>query len=74
MYALFWASDLHIPTITSALMSWRSTGSTYWVPLLLSYLASAYAELGQFDDAWRSIREATTTVETTKERCFEAEI
>src|SRR5262249_14460545 len=63
-----------VQMITSALMSWRSTGATYWVPLLLSYLARAYAELGQFDDAWGSIREATTTVETTKERWFEAEI
>jgi predicted ATPase len=63
-----------VQTITSALISWRSTGATYWVPLLLSYLGRASAELGQFDDAWRSIREAATTVETTKERWFEAEI
>jgi predicted ATPase len=28
----------------------------------------------QFDDAWRCIREALTTVETTKERWFEAEV
>jgi predicted ATPase len=63
-----------VQMITSALMSWRSTGATYWVPLLLSYLARAYSELGQFDDTWRSIREATTTVETTNEKWFEAEI
>jgi predicted ATPase len=63
-----------VQTITSALISWRSTGATYWVPLLLSYLARASAELGEFDDAWRNIREAMTTVETTKERWFEAEI
>jgi predicted ATPase len=67
------ASDT-VQTITSALILWRSTGSTYWVPLLLSYLARAYAELGQFEEAWRSICEATKTVETTKERLFEAEI
>ena len=63
-----------VQMITSALMSWRLTGATYWVPLLLSYLARAYGELGQFDDTWRSIREATTTVETTNEKWFEAEI
>ena len=63
-----------VQMITSALMSWRSTGATYWVPLLLSYLARAYAELGQFDDTGRSIREATTTVETTNEKWFEAEV
>ena len=31
-------------------------------------------DLKQFDDAWRRIGEATTTVETTKERSFEAEL
>jgi predicted ATPase len=34
----------------------------------------AYAELGQFDDAWRSIGEATTAIETTNERWCEAEV
>jgi predicted ATPase len=37
-------------------------------------LARAYADLGRFDDAWRSIDEAVTAVETTKERWWEAEI
>jgi predicted ATPase len=37
-------------------------------------LARAYADLGRFDDAWRSIDEAVTVVETTKESMFEAEI
>ena len=39
-----------------------------------SCLAEAYAELGQFDDAWRCIGEALTTIDTTKERWFEAEV
>jgi predicted ATPase len=30
-------------------------------------LAKAYAELGQFEDAWRCLDEAMTAVETTKE-------
>ena len=34
----------------------------------------AYAGLEQFEDAWRSIDEAMTTVEATGERWFEAEI
>ena len=51
-----------------------STGATVWMPLWLSYLARAYAELGQFDDAWRCIGEAMTAVETTKERWCEAEV
>jgi predicted ATPase len=45
-----------------------------FTPLWLSHLAGAYAELGQFDDAWRCIGEAMTAVETTKERWFEADI
>jgi predicted ATPase len=63
-----------VQMLTSGLMSWRSTGATQWVPLYLSYLARAYAELGQFDDTWRSIREATTAVEITEERWLEAEV
>jgi predicted ATPase len=45
-----------------------------WMPMFLSYLARAYAGLGQFDDAWRCIGEAMTTMETTKERWFEADV
>ena len=44
------------------------------MPWQLSCLARAYAELGQFDDAWRCISEAMTLVETTKETWFEAEV
>jgi hypothetical protein len=33
-----------------------------------------YAELGQFEDAWRCFGEATTPVETIKERWSEAKI
>ena len=43
-------------------------------PGSLSSLAAAYAELGQFDDAWRCIGEAMTAVESTKEKWYEAEI
>jgi predicted ATPase len=37
-------------------------------------LTRAYAELGQFDDAWRCIDEALTAMETTKEKWSEAEV
>ena len=60
--------------ITSGLTAYRSTGATLYVPLHLSYLAMAYAELGQFDEAWRSVGEAMTAVETTNERWWEAEL
>ena len=54
--------------------SFRSTGATLWKPLYLSNLATAHGELGQFDDAWHCIGEATRVIETTKERWFEADI
>jgi hypothetical protein len=60
--------------ITSGMTAFRSTGSTFWMPFHLSHLASAYAELDKFDDAWRSINEAIAAIETTKERWHEAEV
>jgi predicted ATPase len=63
-----------VKTITSGVTAMRSTGTTMWMPLWLSYLARAHAELGQFDDAWRCIGDAMTAAETTKERWYEAEI
>ena len=48
--------------ITSGIAAWRSTGTTVWTPAYLSYLAKAYAELGQFDEALRCIGEAVTAV------------
>ena len=67
------ASDA-VPMITLANTARRSTGATVVLPLSLSYLARAYAELGQFDDAWHCIDEAMTAVATTKETWFEADI
>jgi len=61
-----------VRVITSGAAAWRSTGATTQVPILL-YLANAHSELGQSDDAWRCIGEVLTTIETTKERWFEAE-
>ena len=61
--------------ITSGISARRSTGATLNVPFSLLYLASAYADLRQIDDAWRCIAEATTAVETTKvEKWPEAEL
>ena len=67
------ASDA-VQTIGAAITEYRSTGTTVFTTAFLSYLALAYADLGQFDDAWRCIGEAMTAVETTKERWYEAEI
>jgi len=49
-------------------------GTTLHLPRTLAHLATAHAELGQFDDAWRCIEEAITAAERTKETWFEAEV
>src|SRR5260221_12556377 len=67
------ASDA-VQTITCGLTAMRSTGTTMWMPLWLSYLTRANAEIGQFDDARRCIGEAMAAVETAKERWCEAEV
>jgi class 3 adenylate cyclase/predicted ATPase len=63
-----------VETITSGLAAWRTTGSTMWLPLHMSCLATGYAGLGQFDEARRCISEAIGTIATTKERWFEPEV
>src|SRR6516164_9169112 len=72
--ALTGKSSDAVQTITAGLAEFRATGSTFWTPLFLSYLAKAYAELRQFDDAWRSIDEVLTAVQATKETLCEAEV
>jgi class 3 adenylate cyclase/predicted ATPase len=63
-----------VQTITSGVTAMRSTGTTMWMPLWLSSLAGASAEIGRFDDARRYIGDAMAAVETTKERWCEAEM
>ena len=63
-----------IQEITSGLTAFRSTGATLYVPSWLPYLARAYADLGEIDDAWRCIGEATAAIEMTKQRWCEAEV
>jgi predicted ATPase len=63
-----------IQMITSSITALRSTGARLWLPLHLPYLARAYAEVGQFDDARRCIDEAIASVETSNERWGEVEV
>ena len=62
-----------IDMITAGMTAWRSTGSTVFAPSFLSYLASSYADIGQFDEALRCIDEAMAAISTTKEKWWEAE-
>ena len=57
-----------------ALSAYRSMEATLFTPNVLSHLAEAHARLGEFDDAWRCIDDAITTIETSKERWCEADV
>jgi class 3 adenylate cyclase/predicted ATPase len=67
------ASDA-VEMIAFGIAARRSTGTSIFVALQLSFLAKAYAELGKFDDARRSISEAIAAIETANERWCEAEV
>ena len=56
-----------IETLTVGMATWSSTGATTWVRWYQGYLAKAYAELGQFDTAWRNVHEAITAIENSNE-------
>jgi class 3 adenylate cyclase/predicted ATPase len=51
-----------------------ATGVRLFAPVVLSVLARAYGELGQFDQAWSHIGNAITAVERTKEKWYEADV
>ncbi len=74
IFALTGKTSNAVELIAPGIAAYRSTGATVWIPLHLSCLARAYAEIGKFDEAWRCIGEATTAMETTKERWWEAEV
>jgi predicted ATPase len=74
LFALTGNASHAVQTISAGIVACRSTGASFFAPLFLSYLAKAYAELGQFDDAWRCIADAKSKVETTGERWCEAEV
>jgi class 3 adenylate cyclase/predicted ATPase len=67
------ASDA-VAKLTSAITAFRATGGTLWGPWYRSFLAWAYAEIGQFGDAWHQIDEAMTGMEKAKEKWCEAEL
>jgi predicted ATPase len=72
--ALGGQSSNAVVSITSSIAPYRSTGSSHWIPLCLSILARAYAQVAHVDDAWRCIHEAIAAVEATGERWNEADI
>jgi predicted ATPase len=73
LFALTGKTSNAIRMITSGINAWRSTGATVWIPVWSMWLAGAYANLGQFDEARRCLGETIAAVQTTKERLWEAE-
>jgi predicted ATPase len=63
-----------VRALTSGISAWQSTGGTLFAPTQLCCLAVTYAKLGQFDDARRTIGEAVTATQASKETWFEAEV
>jgi hypothetical protein len=63
-----------VHAINCGIGAYQSSGSTLMLVRYFAYLARAHAELRQFDDAWRSIDEGMSLIETTKERLWEAEV
>ena len=51
-----------VSTLSSGIAAWRSTGANIWTPFFVSQLARAYAELGDFQEASRCIKEAIHAV------------
>jgi class 3 adenylate cyclase/predicted ATPase len=62
-----------VQVITSNVAALRAAGATVLSPMWLSYLATAHAQLRQYDDARRCMGEAMMVIKTTGERWFEAE-
>ena len=61
------ASDA-VKIVTTGIGALRATGVTLWMPVWLSLLAKAYADLNQLGDAWRYLNEATAAVEMCRTR------
>jgi class 3 adenylate cyclase/predicted ATPase len=74
LLALAGQAEDAISIATTASATMRSTGATAYAPWYLTYLAKAHAKLGQFDDAWRCIGEATSASDATREKWCEADI
>jgi predicted ATPase len=73
LLALHGESTDAIHMLTLGIAAWRSAGARVFVPLYLSRLAGAHADLGKIDDASRCIRDALAMIDETKENLYEAE-
>ena len=74
VFALTGDASKAIQVIMTGIIAIRSTGQRAMHPVFLSWLAWAYAKLDHSDDAQRSISEAMSVMDTSKEAWFEAEV
>ena len=63
-----------IPLMISTRNAYAATGANFLAPLDLAILGSTHAVLGKFDDARRYVADAMNSIETNKEKWFEAEV
>ena len=63
-----------IPLMISTRNAYEATGANFLAPLDLAILGSTHAALGKFDDARRYVADAMNSIETNKEKWFEAEV
>jgi class 3 adenylate cyclase/predicted ATPase len=67
------ASDA-VRMIASGIAEWQLTASSVWMPFFLLQLAEVQAKVQKFEDARRSIAEAVTAIEKSKEAWCEPEV
>ena len=63
-----------IDLFRSAITAMLEAGAKAWMPFYLALLSSAFADLGQFEEAWRCISEAKAATDTAGETWCEAEV
>ena len=67
-------NDAIIVLMISTRNAYEATGANFLAPLDLAILGSTHAALGKFDDARRYVADAMNSIETNKEKWFEAEV
>ena len=63
-----------IEVLSSAIVEYRTTKATIYIPFVLSHLARAYLEIGQHQEASDVINTAIVLTEETQETWCEAEV
>ena len=63
-----------VTLLTQGLEALRGTGTVISTPFVLMWLAEAYAKVRQPADGLNCLAEAAQIIETTHERCYEAEL